>query len=232
MLARNYDPAIGRFLQIDPAMEFASPFTYVGNNPMRLIDPTGMCSAESASRIKTCYNQSETGQGIGNKESDCPEGDCEEDEVENNKKQEGSGLDIVNSLLINPSMGVALLINTNLNNSFTLGGKSYSLGFHGNQYVSKYSVQGAKFNSAGISSFASRLSTRLGYVGIGVTVYDGLANGWQNHHTADVAIAGLLMTTTAVAPPIGITAAAIYYGTDLVTTLVSGRSITEHAFDE
>lgn len=42
--ARLYDPVIGRFMQIDPLLEFASPYSYVGSNPTNLIDPTGMSS--------------------------------------------------------------------------------------------------------------------------------------------------------------------------------------------
>lgn len=44
MNARTYDPIIGRFLQVDPAMEFASPYSYVGSNPLKFTDPTGMMS--------------------------------------------------------------------------------------------------------------------------------------------------------------------------------------------
>ena len=39
--ARLYDPEIGRFLMVDPAMQYASPYIYAGNNPMLYIDPTG-----------------------------------------------------------------------------------------------------------------------------------------------------------------------------------------------
>lgn len=39
--ARHYDPAIGRFLTIDPARQFANPYTYVGWRPTMLVDPTG-----------------------------------------------------------------------------------------------------------------------------------------------------------------------------------------------
>ena len=44
MMARNYDPIIGRFLQIDPMYEVYpgwSPYTYTLNNPLLYIDPTG-----------------------------------------------------------------------------------------------------------------------------------------------------------------------------------------------
>jgi len=43
--ARNYDPALGRWFSPDPlAEEFPerTPYNYVYNNPIRMIDPTGM----------------------------------------------------------------------------------------------------------------------------------------------------------------------------------------------
>jgi RHS repeat-associated protein len=39
--ARLYDPALGRFLATDPAGQYASPYAYVGNDPVNAIDPTG-----------------------------------------------------------------------------------------------------------------------------------------------------------------------------------------------
>ncbi len=47
MNARTYDPVVGRFMQVDPMLEFSSPYTYVGNNPLNLIDPTGMFSTHT-----------------------------------------------------------------------------------------------------------------------------------------------------------------------------------------
>ena len=41
--ARFYDPGVRMFLSHDPAREFASPYAYVGWDPVNGADPTGMC---------------------------------------------------------------------------------------------------------------------------------------------------------------------------------------------
>ena len=41
---RHYDPQLGRWLQVDPADEFYSPYVYCANNPIMFIDPDGAIS--------------------------------------------------------------------------------------------------------------------------------------------------------------------------------------------
>jgi len=46
MIARGYDPVLGRFMQIDPVFDLypdQSPYNYALNNPVFNIDPTGLC---------------------------------------------------------------------------------------------------------------------------------------------------------------------------------------------
>jgi RHS repeat-associated protein len=47
--ARNYDPALGRWMNIDPMVEkrnWISPYNYVQNNPILKIDPDGMLDGD------------------------------------------------------------------------------------------------------------------------------------------------------------------------------------------
>ena len=52
--ARWYDPVLGRFTTEDPARDGVNWFVYVGHNPLRFIDPTGLETEDGA---KTLINQ-------------------------------------------------------------------------------------------------------------------------------------------------------------------------------
>ena len=45
--ARLYDPALGRFYATDPQGQYASPYAYVGNDPVNMVDPTGELAVSS-----------------------------------------------------------------------------------------------------------------------------------------------------------------------------------------
>ncbi|MFD7310064.1 polymorphic toxin-type HINT domain-containing protein [Promicromonospora sp. NPDC059942] len=50
--AREYDPALGRFISLDPVMDLSDPqqvhgYSYANNNPATLSDPTGLCPSGS-----------------------------------------------------------------------------------------------------------------------------------------------------------------------------------------
>jgi RHS repeat-associated protein len=57
---RNYDAQIGRWVQQDPYQEFATPYTYVGNDPINLIDPSGGLSWPPGGVINLLSKSGET----------------------------------------------------------------------------------------------------------------------------------------------------------------------------
>jgi len=51
--ARYYDPQLGRWLQVDPADEFYSPYVYCHNDPVNFLDPDGQEELNALRYAKT-----------------------------------------------------------------------------------------------------------------------------------------------------------------------------------
>ena len=63
--ARNYDPALGRWMNIDPLAEMSrktSPYVYALNNPVYFIDPDGMMAEASSDKSGSGSNNSSSGE--------------------------------------------------------------------------------------------------------------------------------------------------------------------------
>jgi hypothetical protein len=62
MNGRVFDYNVGRFTGVDPFIQFPlnsqslNPYSYILNNPLSGTDPTGYCTAETGSHIKTCVD--------------------------------------------------------------------------------------------------------------------------------------------------------------------------------
>ena len=66
--ARDYDPVLGRFMQIDPlADQFPAwnPYHYVHNNPLNLTDPTGMAACDPPDDCPTEFSEMSSGEQVG-----------------------------------------------------------------------------------------------------------------------------------------------------------------------
>jgi len=72
MNGRAYDPELGRFLSVDPFIQFPdnsqslNPYTYVMNNPLSGTDPTGYVSERFLGRGATVIFDRTLGIGMGN----------------------------------------------------------------------------------------------------------------------------------------------------------------------
>ncbi len=295
---RNYDPVLGRFVQIDPLahqQHDMSPYQYAGNSPVNSNDPSGLKFTGAGAGRPTWLNDLNSefemgGMGLteyeenqyedpnGNESYNTSDPNQIKKIIDAFKRGNASNVDIVN--------GYIQITNYQhyYNNNNIAGYKAFFsyveisqtrnliAAVQGNPYaeqgpwiMSAQAILGfVQFGLETISHTnkplytgpnawnalkggASKLGTVLGVVGVGVSIVDGITNkdGWQNHHTADVAIglgltgATLLAGTATVAafiPGVNIAVAVIgltYFAVDLAVQIGSEdhQSITQKLFD-
>ena len=161
--ARFYDPQIGRFTTADPLSQFSSPYNYVGNNPIKSIDPTGLWSVtftdpDDIAAVCAAYG---IGQG-GSNQSSSPNGADSDPEDDPNKKQNSSSSQngqtannsssnntdpdqygsTVNEKLLNPDLWIDWILSEG---AFTPSPGTIEVGFHNTPIV--WVTPGGQFKS-------------------------------------------------------------------------------------
>jgi len=80
--------------------------------------------------------------------------------------------------------------------------------------------------------FAEGASKGFALFGAGLTVADGLENGWKPHHTADLVVDATIYTFSAAVPVAGWILGGVWFVGDMITEQITGKSITENVFDD
>jgi RHS repeat-associated protein len=76
MNGRIYDYRLGRFLSVDPIIsnptdsQSINPYSYIGNNPLSGVDPTGYCDAKFCPHDGTLFNDSQFSNVLNSSEHD------------------------------------------------------------------------------------------------------------------------------------------------------------------
>lgn len=87
--------------------------------------------------------------------------------------------------------------------------------------------------SGAVARNLSKVGTGLAAISVGLTIYDGIYNekGWQNHHTADVAISVAIYGTALAFPVVGWIVGGVYFVADVTSQVATGKSLTQNLFD-
>jgi RHS repeat-associated protein len=111
-----------------------------------------------------------------------------------------------------------------------VGMTAFGLGFTAKSNL--YQALEGSNNAPKYFKSASKFGTRLSYLGLGLTAYDGYSNGWQNSHSADMLIQSTLITISAINPVVGGVAAGVYFIGDLgFQHFHNGQSMTQFYLD-
>ncbi len=84
-----------------------------------------------------------------------------------------------------------------------------------------------------VGGIAKWLGRATGVFGLGLTYFDGTKNGWHNHHTADLFIGGgFMLAGVIIASSYVITAAGVYFISDIGVQYFTGECLTEYLLDK
>ena len=108
-------------------------------------------------------------------------------------------------------------------------GQIFSQRYYGGRWHPTGEIAASKLKFANSMKLIGKVSTALTIVSAGATIVDGLNNGWQNHHTADLLISGGLYLLALT--PGGWVVGGAYFIADMSVKAYSGKSITENLFD-
>ena len=64
---RMFNPQLARWMQVDPADEFHSPYVYCGNNPINCVDPDGsetLYSSDIFSKMERVFSASQNNEAL------------------------------------------------------------------------------------------------------------------------------------------------------------------------
>jgi hypothetical protein len=85
---------------------------------------------------------------------------------------------------------------------------------------------------AGFMDVVKQVSRGANYLGAGLTIADGFANGFQTHHAADLGIQATIYGISASVPVAGWVVGGVYFlGDAYFQSTHNGRSITEYYLD-
>jgi len=83
-----------------------------------------------------------------------------------------------------------------------------------------------------LSKTLTRAGVGLSALSAGITIVDGVTNGWENHHSADLVVNGALTGLSIVCPVAGLVAGGLYFVGDITSQYYTGKSITQNLFDQ
>ena len=259
--ARYYSSDLSIWLSVDPLSDMypsTSPYMYVRGNPIMRIDPNGMNDDEWDVNMKTGettwvgpkggtetqhYNVKD---GNGNLLSTVSTPGNYSSIYSNSITSSGSstsylsiygsnGTDNAYHTFSDTQLGDGDQNGGGGNDGITMQEAGVGLTSFGISFTAKSNIytalEGGK-NAPKYFKTASKFGTRLSYLGLGMTAYDGLSNGWGNSHSADMLIQSSLITVSAINPVVGGVAAGIYFIGDLgFQYFHDGQSITQYYLD-